>query len=170
MIVYKTLKYGIKNGDISLINQVISICCFYFKGTKQSNYAFKMLYLKCLTSTKACDKELRHVILLNSLVNLHGQQNTQQEVDCSLKYLNLELKRELQARQTSTFRLNVLFKVTLLTTEYTVHLRKAIKKAFAQRVNSKHTTPSLVDDIHTLAFKLACDLIKLYKEGRKGQH
>jgi hypothetical protein len=55
MIVYKTLKYGIKNGDISLINRVISVCCFYFEATKQSNYAFEMLYLKRLISTKACD-------------------------------------------------------------------------------------------------------------------
>jgi hypothetical protein len=58
MIVYKTLKYGIKNRDIGLIDRVISVCCFYFEGTRQSNYAFKMLYLKRLTSTKACDKEL----------------------------------------------------------------------------------------------------------------
>src|SRR5258707_14894587 len=38
MIVYKTLKYGIKNGDIGLIDRVIGVCCFYFEGTGQSNY------------------------------------------------------------------------------------------------------------------------------------
>jgi hypothetical protein len=170
MIVYKTLKYGIKNGDIGLIDRVIGVCCFYFEATRQSNYAFEMLYLKRLTSTKACDKELRRAILSNSLVNPYGQQNTWQEVDRSLEYLNLELKRELWARRTSTFGLDALFKVTSLTAEYTVRLRKAIEKAFARRVNSKHTTPSPADDIHTLAFELACDSIKLYEEGRKGQH
>lgn len=170
MIVYKTLKYGIKNGDIGLIDRVIGVCCFYFEATKQSNYAFEMFYLKRFTSTKACDKELRRAILSNSLVNPHGQQNTWQEVDRSLEYLNLEFKRELWARRTLTFGLDALFKVTSLTAEYTVRLRQAIEKAFAQRVNSKHTTPSPADDIHTLAFELACDSIKLYEEGRKGQH
>ncbi|PVH68574.1 hypothetical protein DL98DRAFT_630187 [Cadophora sp. DSE1049] len=76
MIVYKTLKYGIKNGNIRLINRVIGVCCFYFERTGQSNYAFEMLYLKRLTSTKACDKELRRAILSNSLVNPHGRRDT----------------------------------------------------------------------------------------------
>ena len=73
MIVYKTLKYGIKNRDIGLIDRVIGVCCFYFEATRQSNYAFEMLYLKRLTSTKACDKELRRAILSNSLVNPYRQ-------------------------------------------------------------------------------------------------
>ena len=76
MIVYKILKYGIKNGDIGLIDRAISVCCFYFEGTGQSNYVFKILYLKQLTSTKAYDKELRHIILSNSLVNPYGRRDT----------------------------------------------------------------------------------------------
>ncbi|PVH69826.1 hypothetical protein DL98DRAFT_622048 [Cadophora sp. DSE1049] len=54
-----------------------------------------MLYLKQLTSTKAYDEELRRAILSNSLVNPHSRRDTWQEVDRSLEYLNLELKREL---------------------------------------------------------------------------
>ncbi len=63
----------IKNRDIGLINRVISVCCFYFKATRQLNYVFKILYLKRLISTKACNKELRRAILSNSLVNLYRQ-------------------------------------------------------------------------------------------------
>jgi hypothetical protein len=170
MIVYKTLKYGIKNGDIGLIDRVIGVCCFYFEGTGQSNYAFEMLYLKRLTSTKACDKELQRAILSNSLVNPHGHRDTWQEVDRSLEYLNLELKRELWARRTSTFGLDALFKTTSLTAEYTVRLRKAIEKAFARKNNSRHSVPSPVEDIHTLAFELACDSIKFYDGGREAKH
>ena len=166
MIVYKTLKYGIKNGDIGLIDRAIGVCCFYFEGTGQSNYAFEMLYLKRLTSTKACDKEL----LSNSFVNPHGRRDTWQEVDRSLEYLNLELKRELWARRTSTFGLDALFKTTSLTAEYTVRLRKAIEKAFARNSNSSHTVPSPVDDIRTFAFELACDSIKFYEGGRAARH
>lgn len=98
MIVYKTLKYGIKNGDIGLIDRVIGVCCFYFEATRQLNYAFEMLYLKGLTSTEACDKGLQRAILSSCLVIPHGQRNTWQEVDRSLEYLNLELKCELWAR------------------------------------------------------------------------
>jgi hypothetical protein len=76
MIMYKTLKYGIKNGGIGLIDRVIGVCCFYFEETGQSNYAFEILYLKRLTSTKACDEELRLAILSNSLVNPHGHRDT----------------------------------------------------------------------------------------------
>ncbi|KAJ4189476.1 hypothetical protein NW759_016766 [Fusarium solani] len=170
MIIYKTLKYGIKNGDIGLIDRVIGVCCFYFEGTGQSNYAFEMLYLKRLIRTKACDQELRRAILSNSLVNPHGRQDTWQEVDRSLEYLNLELKRELWARRTSTFGLDALFKTTSLTAEYTVCLRKAIEKAFARKDNCKHSVPSPVDDIHTLAFELACDSIRFYGGGRKARH
>lgn len=170
MSVYKTLKYGIKNGDIGLIDRVIGVCCFYFEGTGQSNYAFEMLFLKRLTCTKACDSVLRRAILSNSLVNPHGRRDTWQEVDRSLEYLNLELKRELWARRTSTFGLDALFKTTSLTAEYTVCLRKAIERAFARQGNSTHSVPSPVDDIHILAFELACDSIKFYDSGRKARY
>lgn len=46
IIVYKSLKYGIKNGDTRLIGRVIGVYCFYFKGTGQSNCVFEMPYLK----------------------------------------------------------------------------------------------------------------------------
>lgn len=89
-----------------------SIECLYFlffEGTRQSNHAFEMLYLKRLTNSKACDRQLRRAILLNSLVNLHRHWNTWQEVDRGFEYLDLELNRELWGRQTSTFGLDVLF-------------------------------------------------------------
>ena len=54
---------------------------------------------------------------------------------------------------------------TSLKVEYTVRLRKAIEKVFAVSVNPRHATSSPADDIHTLAFELARDLIKLYEEG-----
>jgi hypothetical protein len=168
--IYKTLKYGIKNGDIGLLDRVIGICCFFFEGTGQSNYAFEMLYLKRLTSTKACDKELRLAILSNSLVNPHGRRDSWQEVDRSLEYLNLELKRELWARRTSTSGLDALFKTTSLTAEYTVRLRKSIENAFIGKGNSKHIPPDPANDIRELAFELARDSIKLYEDGRRAKH
>ena len=43
---YKVLKYGIKHGDIGLIKRSVDMCCIYFKGFRQNNYANEMLYLK----------------------------------------------------------------------------------------------------------------------------
>ena len=43
---YKVLKYSIKHGDISLIKHSVDMCCIYFKGSRQNNYANEMLYLK----------------------------------------------------------------------------------------------------------------------------
>lgn len=68
-MVYKVLKYGIKNADIGLIDRAIGVCCCYSDGSKQYSYAFEMLYLKRSTSTSACDPELRRAIFSNSLVN-----------------------------------------------------------------------------------------------------
>jgi len=56
---YKMLKYTIKWSDIRLIEQVINVSCFYFKGTRQTNYANEMLYLKWLLQTKACNSVLK---------------------------------------------------------------------------------------------------------------
>jgi hypothetical protein len=57
-----------------------------------------------------------------------------------------------------------------LTAEYTVRLHKAIEKAFARKDNSRHSVPSPIEDIHTLAFELACDSIKFYDGGREAKH
>lgn len=168
-VVYKMLKYGIKNGDIGLIDRAIGICCFYFEGSKQYNYAFEMLYFKRLTSTTACDPQLRRAILSNSLVDHHGQSDKWQEVDRDLEYLNLELKRELWARRTSTFGLDELFRTTSLTAEYVIQLRKTIEHTFIGNVNSKHTVPSPADDVHELGFELAKDSIR-FRSGRSTKH
>ena len=57
-----------------------------------------------------------------------------------------------------------------MTAEYTVRIRKAIEKAFARKDNSRHSVPSLVDGIHTLAFELTCDSIKPHDGGRQARH
>src|SRR5205814_3833344 len=73
---YKILKYGIKWGDVGLIERVINISCFYFKGMRQEKYANEMLYLKWLLQTNACDDALKRAILSNSLVNTHGKDDS----------------------------------------------------------------------------------------------
>ncbi len=67
----------------------------------------------------------------------------------------------------STFGLNILFKISLLTTEYTIYLYEAIEKVFAWKDNSTYSMPSPVEDIYILAFELVYDSIKFYDGGKK---
>jgi hypothetical protein len=125
---YKTLKYAIKWGDISLIERVINISCFYFKGTKQHNYANEMLYLKWLLQTNACDNVLKRAILSNGLVNPHGKPNTWQEIDLNIEHHNLVFKDLLRARKNSTFTLDYLFKMVTLTSAPVKALQDALER------------------------------------------
>src|SRR5437868_3981738 len=66
---YLLLKYAIKHADLGLLRQAINCCCAYFHSSGQSRYAYEMLYLQRLTSTRAATLELQHAILANGLIN-----------------------------------------------------------------------------------------------------
>jgi len=164
---YKVLKYGIKHGDIGLIGRAIDMCCIYFKGARQANYANEMLYLKWLTSTKACDPILRKAILSNSLINPHDGLDTWHEVDLNIELYNLSLKELLYVRKNSTFDIDHLFRTTALTTDFVTDLRKSIETTVGHRQNNTHTVKSPADDIHALAYYLSKDSVRLRRGGRK---
>jgi hypothetical protein len=129
---YKTLKYAIKWGDIGLIERVINISCFYFKGTRQDNYANEMLYLKWLLQTNACDSDLKRAILSNGLVNTHGKGDSWQEIDLNIEHHNLVLKELLRARKNSTFTLNYLFQSVVLTSAAVRDLQDKLELAVGE--------------------------------------
>lgn len=164
---YKVLKYGIKHGDVGLIGRAIDMCCFYFKGARQNNYANEMLYLKWLTATKACDPILRKAILSNGLVNPHGRLDTWHEVDLDIELYNLTLKELLYTRKNSTFDIDHLFRTVVLTTDFVTGLRKSIETTVGHRQTNTHTVKSPADDIHALAYYLSRDSIRLRRDGRK---
>jgi hypothetical protein len=164
---YKVLKYGIKHGDIGLISRAIDMCCIYFKGARQNNYANEMLYLKWLTTTKACDPVLRKAILSNGLVNPHSRLDTWHEVDLDIELYNLILKELLYTRRNSTFDVDHLLRTVVLTTDFVTRLRKSIETTVGHRQNNTHTVKSPIDDIHVLAYYLSRDSVRLQKDGRK---
>ena len=164
---YKVLKYGIKHGDIGLIKRSIDMCCIYFKGSRQNNYANEMLYLKWLTTTDACDPLLRKAILSNSLVNLHGNLDTWHEVDLDIELHNLTLKELLYARRNSTFDVDHLFRAVALTTDFMAGLQKSIEISVGHRQSGTHTVKSPADDIHALAYYLSRDSVRFQQGGRK---
>jgi hypothetical protein len=164
---YKILKYGIKHGDIGLIGRAIDMCCIYFKGARQDNYANEMLYLKWLTTTEACDSILRKAIFSNSLVNPYCELDTWHEVDLDIELYNLSLKELLYARKNSTFDIDHLFHTSALTTDFVTGLRTSIEATVGYRPNNTHTVKSPADDIHALAYYLSRDSVNLRQDGRK---
>ena len=92
METYCTLKYATKRGDVGLLQRVISRCCIYFHGAKTFNYAREMLEMQRLLCTKACSPELRRAILVNSLINAQGKEDSFKEVDLDIEHHNGNLK------------------------------------------------------------------------------
>jgi hypothetical protein len=164
---YKVLKYGIKHGDIGLIGRAIDMCCIYFKGARQNNYANEMLYLKWLTTTEACDPILRKAILSNGLVNLHGRLDTWHEVDLDVELHNLTLKELLYTCKNSTFGIDHLLRTVVLTTDFVTGLWKSIETTIGHRQNNTHTVKPPIDDIHALACYLSRDSVRLQRDGRE---
>ena len=152
---YKTLKYAVKLADIGLIKRVISVCCLLFEGSRQTNYAFEMLYLFRLISTSTCDDVLQRAILSNSLVNTEGKADTWKEIDIFVEHLNLQLKQLLWARKNSTFDVNRLFEVTALTGEYCAMLAAFLQKYIGHQPNPDHKNKAPADDVHILAYELS---------------
>lgn len=70
---YLLLKYSIKHADLGLLRRAIDRCCLYFHGSGQTKYAYEMLYLQRLISTRAATPELQRAILANGLVNRQGK-------------------------------------------------------------------------------------------------
>jgi hypothetical protein len=78
---YLLLKYSIKHADLCLLCRAIDRCCVYFHGSGQSKYAYEMLYLQRLTSTRAATPKLQRAILANGLVNRRGKGDSWYETD-----------------------------------------------------------------------------------------
>ena len=143
------------------------MCCIYFKSARQNNYANEMLYLKWLTTTKACDHVLRKAILSNSLVNPQSRQDTQHEVNLDIKLYNLTLKELLYTRKNSTFNIDHLLCTVALTTDFVARLQKSIEATIGHQQNNSYTVKPLISDIYTLAYYLSRDSVRLQRDSRR---
>ena len=107
---YKVLKHAIKLTDIGLLSRVLPRICIYFAGGRNKNYLLEMLHFFQLTSTDTCSPELQQAILVNSLVNIRGEQDSHYPIDLDNELLNRELKQLMHTRGNSTFNLDSLFR------------------------------------------------------------
>ena len=127
-----------------------------------------MLHFWRLIATDACDPPLQRAILTNGLVNNRGKSGSFFEADRLNELLNLELKELLRSRGNSTFRIDLLFKWSVLTTSYTGPLREKIERAFGEWTNTSHTIKSPAADIQALADLIAHDSIVRRRVRRVG--
>lgn len=152
---YKVLKHAIKLADIGLLSRVLPRICIYFAGGRNKNYLPEMLRFFQLTSTDACSPELQQAILVNSLVNIRGEQDSHYPIDLDNELLNGELKQLMHTRGNSTFNLDSLFRWSIHMTNYTGPLRAKFEITFGERMSTRHTVKSPAADIQSLANAIA---------------
>jgi hypothetical protein len=154
METYYTFKQAIRYGDIGHIRRLYPRFALLFFGGNKIKYGILSLYMTWLTGTNAASKELQDAILANSLVNIRGANDSWYEIDRLNEFLNLEMKRIMISRRTSTQSLEDLFRRTALTASYCIDLQNQIDYLSSRFVSSKHTPKESVLDIYRLATRL----------------
>lgn len=107
--VYLLLTYSIKHADLGLLRRAIDRCCVYFHDSGQSRYAYVMLYLLRLTSTRAATPELQLAILANGLVHRQGKPDSWYETDKLVELHNGTLRKLLNAKRGSALNTGLSF-------------------------------------------------------------
>jgi hypothetical protein len=152
---YLLLKYSIKHADIGLLRRAIERCCVYFQGSGQSKYAYEMLYLQRLTSTRAASTRLQRAILANGLVNRQGKTDSWYETDRLVEFHNGTLRSLLNAKVGSSLTLDYLLEHCALNTDFFASLAKQIESFFKISRNSEHPGKSAELDIRIMAQRLS---------------
>ena len=127
---YLLLKYSIKHADLGLLRRAIDRCCVYFHGSGQFKYAYEMLYLQRLISTRAATPELQRAILANGLVNRQGKADSWYETDRLVEFHNGTLRKLLNAKRGSALTMDYLFEHCALNTEFFDSTEAAIMSSF----------------------------------------
>ncbi len=149
------LKYSIKHADIGLLRRAIDRCCVYFHGSGQSKYAFEMLYLQRLISTRAAAPELQRAILTNGLINRRGKVDSWYETDRLVEFHNGTLRKLLNAKRGSSLTLDYLFKHCALNTDFFANLAKQIESFYGVHRSGEHPEKSAERDIRVMAQRLS---------------
>jgi hypothetical protein len=123
METYKSLKLGIKLGDIGIIRRIFAQYCLLFPGTKKTRYSFLSMYMTWLTQTEAADPELQTVILANGLAKNRDAEDSWFENDRLNEFFNLHMKALVATRRTSTQDIHTMFCQTALTASFNTSLK-----------------------------------------------
>ena len=127
----------------------------YFHGSGQSKYAFEMLYLQRLISTRAAAPELQRAILTNGLINRRGKVDSWYETDRLVEFHNGTLRKLLNAKRGSSLTLDYLFKHCALNTDFFANLAKQIESFYGVHRSGEHPEKSAERDIRVMAQRLS---------------
>ena len=145
--------------DIGLLKRAIAYLYLYFTRLRSNNYISKIIYFQRLIITEAYNLVLQRAILINGLINNRGELNSFFKANRLNKLLNLQLKELLRLRGNLTFRVDSLFRQSVLTISYTRPLRTKFKDAFSKRIISNYIIKSPTVNIQSLIDIIAKDLI-----------
>ena len=157
---YVTFKHEIKHEDINMLRQFFTQLAVLFNDTVKHNYAFETLYLHWFTNIDAVDKELQHVILMNSLINLRDEHDFWYFIDLSQEMQNLHVKKLMIRNRTSSFTSKNLFNYCSFNS---THIKKrliALKRLYVVKRNTKQALKSAKNDIQKLCETLRHDVLK----------
>ena len=145
--------------DIGLLKRTIAYLYLYFTGLRSNSYVSKIMYFQRLITTEAYNLVLQRAILANGLINNRGELYSFFKANRLNKLLNLQLKELLRLRGNLTFRVDSLFRQSILTISYTRPLRAKFKDAFSKRTISNYTIKSSTVNIQSLTDIITKDLI-----------
>jgi hypothetical protein len=168
--VYLLLKYSIKRADLGLLRRAIDRCCVYFHGSGQSRYAFEMLYLQRLTSTRAATPELQRAILANGLVNRQGKADSWYETDRLVEFHNGTLRNLLNSKHGSSLTLDYLMEHCALNTDLFATLAKQMESFYNINRNNDHPEKSAERDIRVMTQRLSHSGSIALHSGRTVKH
>ena len=165
--IYKTMVYGVRHGDIGLIERCFNVSAFQCAGTGAHNYTHEMLYFRWLFSAAARDNDIvRKAVLACGLVNLRGKPDSWMEIDYYIELLNGALKQNLYDRRSSTYTVELLLKRTAMTIDYLLSLRDPLERSLGIKISPKHTRRTAAEQIHQLAYDLSICSVRYQTAGR----
>ncbi|KAJ7114691.1 hypothetical protein C8R44DRAFT_880777 [Mycena epipterygia] len=138
---------AVKAGDSGRVVLILRMWVFSYRGSGRSKYAHEMLHLLhnliCVWT-----KELRHVIMMNWLLNPTGKVNSFVEIDLVQEHLNFWIKKIYKADGDShSWDWLALISPCV---DILRSLATRIHTDLGARQGSKHTIPNLEEDIAAL--------------------
>ncbi|KAJ7131201.1 hypothetical protein C8R44DRAFT_829613 [Mycena epipterygia] len=154
---------AVKAGDSGRIVLILRMWVFSYQGSGRSKYAHEMLHLLhnliCVWT-----KELRHVIMMNWLLNPTGKVNSFVEIDLIQEHLNFWIKKIYKADGDShSWDWLALISPCV---DILRSLATRIHTDLGARQGSKHTIPNLEEDIAALMDSLDEQDVYTLQHGR----
>ncbi|KAJ6595416.1 hypothetical protein B0H10DRAFT_2167812 [Mycena sp. CBHHK59/15] len=154
---------AVKAGDSGRVVLILRLWVFSYRGSGRSKYAHEMLHLLhnliCVWT-----KELRHVIMMNWLLNPTGKVNSFVEIDLVQEHLNFWIKKIYKADgdgHSWDWLALISPCVDILRS-----LATRIHTDLGARQGSKHTIPNLEEDIAALMDSLEEHDVYMLQQGR----